>query len=214
MKTLIWVITISLLASCNTKKQDLHETTKVVSSKIKLKEGDVTEKKQISRKDTLVIQSKTFILNEMECYWKFESIIDQKLSGFGNFTMSLVDEKSNRIVLSDRDYTNQNDIDTTDFRLDKFVDINFDGFSDFYIQSQEKSGMGNDFYNVYIFDKKLKSFKYSDEFSCTNLEIDSINKTITCSGNAGVGLHDYIIKHFDNKSNVKFYTREFCNDET
>ncbi len=210
MKSIFFLIIILFSTSCNSNQHNLHETKKVVSSKIVGGENEVPAKKEIFRKDTLITQSKTFSINDMECYWNFESIIDQQQSGFGNFTMSLVDQKSNMIILTDSDYTNQNEVDTIDSRLDRFKDINFDGYKDFSTQSREKSGTGNDFYNVYLYDKKLKSFNYSEEFSNTNLEIDSINKTITSSGNSGVGLHDYTIKHLDNKSNVKFIenTRE------
>jgi hypothetical protein len=107
-------------------------------------------------------------------------------------------------------YTNQID--------SEFKDVNFDGKKDFIIYSQEKSGNGGKFYDVFTFFIKEYRFDYSKELSGGNLLIDykaktatnfwkvgarqNIQKTFSFRGDGGI-YHTYItekiVKNIDSK---------------
>ena len=148
-----------------------------------------------------------FTINNLRCYWRFITncqFIDGKKSDFANFTLQLIESKSNQMILIDSDFISINNIDSVDARLQNFKDINFDGYKDFINPNQEASGAGGEFFNVYLFNPAKHVFEFSNELSNSDLEIDSTNRTLTSFWKAGVSLSVTSVTHFDKKGKVEF----------
>lgn len=149
--------------------------------------------------DTSVKISTPFSINYIKCNWK------QIDSVSGATTIELRDYKTQRILLSYSDYFKSgNDFNAEDYFNEHFQDLNFDGFKDFLITSQG-SNAATDKVNIYLFDKKTKSFEFSEELSDNVIEeIDNANRILSTSSST---LDNEIIKkHYFNKNGTVKYS--------
>ena len=115
------------------------------------------------------------------------------------------DYKIQRILLSYSDYfKSRNDFNTEDYFNEHFQDLNFDGFKDFLITSSGSTAM-TDIVNIYLFNKKTKSFEFSEELSDNIIEqIDSANRILLTSS---FNIDDEIRKkHYFNKNGTIKYS--------
>ncbi|UUF16428.1 MULTISPECIES: XAC2610-related protein [Flavobacterium] len=169
MKNLISIFIILLLMSC-------RNTAENVSLK-KDRKDEVSVKELYQTKiDTSVKVSTPFNLNNIKCNWK------QIDSVSGAITIELRDYKTQRILLSYSDYFKSgNDVNAEDYFNEHFEDLNFDGFKDFLITSSGSTAM-TDLVNIYLFNKKTKSFEFSEELSDNTIdEVDKVNRKLSTS---------------------------------
>ena len=108
-----------------------------------------------------------FTINNLTCYWKFITnfhFSDGKKSDFAVFTLQLIEKESNKVILNDSDFLSSKEIDSVDLRLQKFKDINFDGYKDFINSNQESSGTGGEFFNVHLYNPKKQYLNFLMSF--------------------------------------------------
>ncbi|SHF74392.1 XAC2610-related protein [Flavobacterium defluvii] len=192
MKNLISIFIILLLMSSRNTAENVS-LKKDRKDKVSVKELSQT---QI---DTSVKISEPFSINDIKCNWK------QIDSVSGATTIELRDYKTQRILLSYSDYFKSgNDFNAEDYFNEHFQDLNFDGFKDFLITSQG-SNATTDKVNIYLFDKKTKSFEFSEELSDNVIErIDNANRILSTSSST---LDNEIIKkHYFNKNGTIKYS--------
>jgi hypothetical protein len=218
MKTIFYLLIIICFSNCNNSKETISNFEKGTNSKRKTSVTKITETRSLS-KDTLVKKIRPFKINNIECYWEFTLIIN-KGEKFGNSILNLKNIGSNKNLLSNSDACRlgfYNGVSEDNLYLnEKFKDANFDGFQDFVIHSVEESGTGCDFYNVYLFDKSTKEFKFSKELSGCGFEINIKEKTVSYYWKMGIPLNEIEILHFDKKGKIKFKeitTREVIDEE-
>lgn len=166
------------------------------------------EVKQIlyTNPDTLIKKSNAFIINKIKCYWLLTLIVYQDLTG-GTGIMELKNYKTNKRLLSYDDYYNKDfytNFETYTIDDDHLKDANFDGFKDFIVLIREASGSAGDYYNVYLFDNKSKTFTLSKEISNYGFEIDTINKTTSNYYKSGYSFNISSISYFNKKGKIKF----------
>ncbi|WP_343696920.1 hypothetical protein [Flavobacterium sp.] len=192
MKNLISIFIILLLMSCRNTAENVS-LKKDRKDKVSVKELSQT---QI---DTSVKISTPFSINDIKCNWK------QIDSVSGATTIELRDYKTQRILLSYSDYFKSgNDFNEEDYFNEHFQDLNFDGFKDFLITSQG-SNAATDKVNIYLFNKKTKSFEFSEELSDNVIEeIDNASRILSTSSST---LDNEIIKkHYFNKNGTIKYS--------
>ncbi|KAF2326602.1 XAC2610-related protein [Flavobacterium ginsenosidimutans] len=169
MKNLISIFIILLLTNC-------RNATDNVSVKKDLK--DRVSGKEVSQTKIIIPVkiSQPFLLNDIKCIWKQIDSIS------GATTLELRDYKTQRILLTHSDYfKSENDFNEQDYFNEHFQDLNFDGFKDFLITSSGSSAM-TDMINIFVFNKKTKSFEFSEELSDNAIEEkDSINRILSTS---------------------------------
>ncbi|MCV2485108.1 hypothetical protein OD917_09250 [Flavobacterium sp. SH_e] len=192
MKNLISIFIILLLTSC-------RNTTESVSVKKDLKDG--ASEKEISQNKIIIPVkiSQPFALNGIKCIWKQIDSIS------GATTLELRDYKTQRILLTHSDYfKSENDFNEQDYFNEHFQDLNFDGFKDFLITSSGSSQM-TDMINIFVFNKKTKSFEFSEELSDNAIEEkDSINRILSTSSFTIDG--EIRKKHYFNKNGTIKYS--------
>ncbi len=148
-----------------------------------------------------------FTINNIICYWKFTKnfhFSDGKKLDYADFNLQLIEKKTNKVILTDSDFISLKQIDSVDLRLENFKDVNFDGYKDFINPNQESSGTGGEFFNVHLYNPKKQIFEFSNELSNSDLEIDSLNRTLSTYWKAGVSLNVTSVTHFDKKGKIKF----------
>ncbi len=192
MKNLISIFIILLLISC-------RNTVENVSSKKEGKEKVSVKELSQTKIDTSVKISAPFSLNNIKCNWK------QIDSVSGAIRIELRNYKTQRILLSYSDYFKSgNDVNAEDYFNEHFQDLNFDGFKDFFITSQGSTAM-TDLVNIYLFNKKTKSFEFSEELSDNAIEeIDSVNRILSTTSSNLDG--ETIKKNYFNKSGTIKYS--------
>lgn len=192
MKNLISIFIILLLISC-------RNTAENVSSKKESKDEVSIKELSPTKIDTSVKISAPFSLNNIKCNWK------QIDSVSGAITIELRDYKTQRILLSYSDYFKSgNDVNAEDYFNEHFQDLNFDGFKDFLITSSGSSAM-TDLVNIYLFNKKTKSFEFSEELSDNAIEeIDSVNRILSTTSFTLDG--ETIKKNYFNKKGIIKYS--------
>jgi len=130
-----------------------------------------TDNADVIKSDTTKIGN-VFELNGLLCQW--EKVTYDEFIIIKNI-------KTNEVIFEYQLVYNDNEQDFFVDFFDNLVDFNFDGFKDFSIYSRGSmpmtSGTG-----IYLFNKHLKRFEYSEELSDTRIEeLDSINKKLTTS---------------------------------
>ena len=192
MKNLISIFIILLLISC-------RNTVENISSKKDHKDEVSVKELSQTKIDTSVKVSRPFNLNNIKCNWK------QIDSVSGAITIELRDDKTQRILLSYSDYFKSgNDVNAEDYFNEHFQDLNFDGFKDFFITSSGSTAM-IDLVNIYLFNKKTKSFEFSEELSDNRIEeIDSSNRILSTTSSTLDG--ETIKKHYFNKNGTIKYS--------
>lgn len=131
--------------------------------------------------------NKTFVVNDIESCWYFDPDKRFEITLFGLYEV-FGPKRIRRMMVMNRDNSFENfeekwfnnEIDA------EFTNVNFDRFDDFVIYSQEKSGNGGRFYDVYTFFIKETTFNYSEELSGANLIIDPETKTTSKFWKSGV----------------------------
>lgn len=173
MKKLTYILIILLLASCK------NTTKKISSEKNIIKDTASTTEFNKIKIDTLSKIGESFNINGIKCNWK------QIDSPEGETTLELKDSKTQRILLSYSDYfKSKNNINSADYFNEHFRDLNFDGFKDFLITSYGSNEMTN-LVNIYVFNKKTKSFEFSEDLSDNHIEtIDSDNRKLVTSSSS------------------------------
>ncbi|RYG01879.1 MAG: hypothetical protein EOO07_33645, partial [Chitinophagaceae bacterium] len=123
-------------------------------------------------------KSTLFRVNNVPYFWNFATTFHhepgERITSkprFAEFAMQLTRASDGEVVLSDGDFKATDQIDVTDLRADGFVDLNFDGYKDFYNYSNQNSGSGGAFFNAYIFNPGTGKFDYSEEFSGGELTV-------------------------------------------
>ena len=176
-----------------------RNTAENVSSKKDRKDEVSVKELSQTKIDTSVKVSPPFILNNIKCNWK------QIDSVSGAITIELRDYKTQRILLSYSDYFKSgNDVNAEDYFNEHFQDLNFDGFKDFLITSSGSTAM-TDLVNIYLFNKKTKSFEFSEELSDNTIdEVDKVNRKLSTTSST---LDDETIKkHYFNKNGTIKYS--------
>lgn len=197
MKNILYLFIILLFSNCNNTKKPILKTEKTVASKNKTEAINL-------KTDTIITKSEAFKINGVNCYWEFTLIID-KGEKIGSSLLDLKDSISKKILLSHPDLgrydmTSKNNFDFKD----NFKDANFDGLQDFVVSSQENSGSGGTFYNVYLFNKALKTFVLSKELSGGELDINKTDRTVSTSWKMGCCYNTSQIHHFNKSGKIKF----------
>ncbi len=167
--------------------------------------------------DTLTLTSLPFALNRMSCYWKHSFVIyDYGLE----VNMELLEKSSNRLLVEYADnpryaenynYKSSSYFDEINIKLLK--DVNFDGLKDFVIYSEGSMAMTS-LTNIYLFDKKTKTFIRGEENDLSDIsieEIDSLNRILTTSSFDREREYKTLY-HFDRSGNIKF--TEHLSEET
>lgn len=215
MKNLFYISFLSLIAfSCQNSKN-----TKVSDENTVDKENILTDtlvqkvpeykKTEINwdKEDTLVKISEPFLINGIKCFWEFELIVYEGVTG-GVGINRLKNHNTNKVLLLNEDYFDLdlfNSIDKNNFDFNGgFKDANFDGLKDFIVYSRTGSGSGGSAFNVYLFDKKKNIFELSDELSGGELEINETDKTVSTYWKMGVGWNSSRVHHFDKNGKIKF----------
>src|SRR5690606_37976653 len=142
MKNLFYISFLSLIAfSCQNSKN-----TKVSDENTVDKENILTDtlvqkvpeykKTEINwdKEDTLVKISEPFLINGIKCFWEFELIVYEGVTG-GVGINRLKNHNTNKVLLLNEDYFDLdlfNSIDKNNFDFNGgFKDANFDGLKDF-----------------------------------------------------------------------------------
>lgn len=162
--------------------------------------------------DTKKSLNKTFVVNDIESCWYFnpDKSFEITLFGFLKFgeVRRMMVIKGNDSFESFENFEEKwfnNQIDA------EFTNVNFDRYDDFVMYSQEKSGNGGRFYDVYTFFIKERTFNYSQELSGGNLNIDPKTKTMSTFWKSGVGWN--ITKKFTFRGDGYIYHTEFTENQ-
>lgn len=193
MKKTLYIFTFLLVVSC---KNPI------------IKENIVLQK---TEKDTIFRISNPFKINNMEIYWKYYFTTE------GEMLMTLKEYKTNRTLLEhsditrlDFDYYKNYDYSNEQY-LENFQNVNFDDNMDFVLYSNQDSGSGGAFFRIYLFNNNKKVFEYSEVLSGGEVEIDTINKTLTTYWKSGKSFNFQKIYHFGQNGKIEF-TENFVNE--
>ena len=198
-------LTIIVLASFSCKQTE--RTNLNVEKKASIKSNLEIKKKHIGRSkpDTIYKNSNCFKINNIMCFWKFTLVHYDSKGGIG--TMELKKFKNNKTLLTFEDYYDMSFYDTFGNYIidyDTFKDANFDNFKDYVIRSREQSGSAGDFYNVYLFETKSKTFKLSNKLSNYGFELDTINRTISNYYKEGLIYNISTTSYYNKNGKLKF----------
>jgi hypothetical protein len=213
----VLLILILLLSCQNSKNKSV--LIKNISTDLLIQQVSKKETKY-EKLDTLLKVSESFIVNDMKCFWEFNFITNDGVTG-GEGAVHLKYSNTNKILLSHSDFYDLelfNSLDKINFDFNgAFKDVNFDGLKDFVVYSWQNSGSGGAFYNVYLFDKLSKTFIVSTELSGGEFELNKTNKTVSTYWKMGVGWNSSQVHHFDKRGKIKFTeitTREIIAEDT
>lgn len=192
LKKLLYIFIIVLVASC-------RNTTEKTALKKAILKNTVSEKEpsEINNVDSIKI-SAPFNINGIKC------ILKQIDSTSGATTLEFRDYKTQRILISFSDYFRTENMWEVDYFKENFVDLNFDGFKDFFLTKNGGSAM-SDITNIYIFKEKTKSFELSEDLSDNIIEeVDSINRILSTSS---FTIDNQTIKknYFNKNGTIKYY---------
>lgn len=167
------------------------------------------------KQDTLFKVSEPFLINGIKCYWELKGIAYDDFY-LVNATLQLKNYKTKKTLLSNNDVYDRSFFDN-DFNLSFDPrDANFDGFEDFVLDSHASSGDGGSVYRIYFFDNKRKTFELPP-LEIPNIEIDSLNKTISGSWKMGASHYSNYIHYFGEYGKMKFteiFTDEIISVDT
>lgn len=197
MKNILYLFIILSFSNCNNRIEPILKPEKIVAPKNKTEAINL-------KTDTLTTKSEPFKINGINCYWEFALTID-KGEKVGSSLLELKESISKKILLSHPDLgrydaTTKNNLDFKE----NFKDANFDGLQDFVVSSQENSGSGGTFYNVYLFNKALKTFVLSKELSGGELDINNTNRTVSTSWKMGCCYNLSQVHHFNKSGKINF----------
>ena len=148
------------------------------------------------------IIGKTFKVNGMNCFWKYN------LTETNEYRMQLINAENNNIILYSGAllmYGGKENISLDDTKPNDFIDLNFDGYTDYKEYRHGLSGNGGMLYISYIYNPKTHFFEDSDVLSGSNLRVDTLNKCLVSSGRAGGGGPFYKTQtYFDDKGKIKY----------
>lgn len=154
---------------------------------------------------------KPFTVNNTVYYWRFynsygfDSDNNYKKNSLATVSMQLRDINHTVTALTtEEDLSSTYGMEVPDNRLENFKDLNFDGYSDFFLYNSYKSGSGGAFFDAYIFNPKTKIFEYSEELSGGELTVDTLNKTLSTYWKSGIGWNKQIIHYFNDKGQIKY----------
>lgn len=209
MKHLFYILIFLSFLSCkNPKGTDLVVVENVQLDSIneskllpEYKEPIITE---YDEPDTLIRKSKPFIINGIKCYWELTGV------AYDDFylvlaTLELKNDNNNKTLLSNEDMYYRSYFVDEDLSFEA-QDANFDGFQDFVFSSHTGSGSGGTGYRIYFFDNHKKAFDSLMEIG--NLDINSVDKTISGSWKMGAGWNSTQVYHFDKNGKIKFSKNE------
>lgn len=189
---LLVLVQIAILTSCNNSTIKASSTKNDLTTDTASKAtGDIRPHKY-----GIVIKSKQFKINGIECYWEHTDTLTEE----GAMDLiKLRDYKTNRILIYDTECCLKYGFDF--YSPDNFKDVNFDGFEDFLIRNYGSMAAFETTY-IFLFDNKTKRFVSSD-LSGNAIETDSINrKLITTSFDRDI---EKVESHyFDKLGKVKY----------
>lgn len=218
MNNLILLYTILILFGCKKSNETNSIAEKITVDSISkismINEVPFVEKNNSIQIDTLVKVSKPFVINNVNCYWKFTVYLNNEIQG-GNGTLELIGLDNKQALLTDGEneyyelnasyYTHSfNGISFEQLNDESIKDINFDGYNDFMLYSRVSSGSGGEFYKVYLFDNKTELFKFSKELSGGYLTINNDNRSLLSSWKNGAGNYTERVHYFDKTGKIKF----------
>lgn len=168
---LLVLVQIAILTSCKKSTIRASSTKNAIAADTAAKAaGDIP-----AHKYGIIIKSKQFKINGIECYWEHTDTLTKE----GSMDLiKLRDYKTNRVLIYDIECCLKYGFDF--YSPDNFKDVNFDGFEDFLIRSYGSMAAFETTY-IFLFDNKTKRF-VSSNLSGNGIEIDAINrKLITTS---------------------------------
>lgn len=196
MKKLIGIFLILLLIGCKNTVKDISSKKAIVTDTV-----STTEVPKI-KIVTLFKLSKPFQLNNLQCYWK--NYINSGEETIFTLINSKTEEKLFNETISVRDIDLDSKSNDYFEKLNKevFKDVNFDGFEDFVYVSVGSMAMTS-MTNIFVFNKVIGQFEFSEYLSDTSIEIDPVGKKLITSS---FGRDFEVTKtHYFNKSGkIKF----------
>lgn len=191
-------------------------------------EGQLFPKNENSKKEIFIIRSPSFIINDLQCNWKYEvKYIDETNDNSKTILVDLVSQKlvditTNQYILEldlslfhyssplNISYLESNNFKSQDF------DINFDGYNDFQFYDRVQ-GEANHEYFVYIFNPISKKFEFSQQLTGgsmadAGIELDKKKRIAYYSGKNGGGLYGFKRVHFNSDGSIK-YEERFWNED-
>jgi len=169
--------------------------------------------------------SKPFIVNGQKVYWEYKFLTESENGNILNnpfsYTGKLIRTSDKKTILQKTEikfsglsaFIQYDEILRGDA---DFGDINLDGYLDYSHYSEVNSGSGGSFYITYIYNKNLKIFEESEEFSGGGLAVDSLKRTVSSYWKSGVGWNQEDEKYLDKFGKIKYImrtTREVIHDE-
>ena len=207
MKILMKLFLIVFILACQPRK--LKNESYSSQTAIDTVATEELEAEQLPTKiDTLTLKSEPFLLNGKLRYWH------HFLTVYGdaeyNIFMQLKDKNSEVVLLEyefSPKYYEDYDYKSADYFIkinkNRFRDLNFDGFLDFYIYSHGSMPMTSST-NIYIFNPANQLFENSETLTDNSIEeVDSLRRILTTTSfNMETS---YQKKHFfDQKGNLLF----------
>ncbi|MDR6968842.1 hypothetical protein J2X31_002868 [Flavobacterium arsenatis] len=199
------LITLSIVSCKNIVQSKPHTQNSIVTDTV----APLLAEENGMKVDTLTIKSKPFLLNNLLCNWKHSFLI---YNNYGlDIEAKLYDYKTKKIILEYEespkypeyyyDYNSETYFDSINKHY--FKDFNFDGFKDFSIYSYGSMPMTSGT-SIYLFNKKTKTFDFSEELSDNTIEErDSIKRILkTTSWNMEYQFEKK--HHFDSKGKINF----------
>jgi len=185
---------------------DIGGTSPKFSDSKSLSRKNGIQEEKLIQKDSLIIIGNLFTVNNINCFWKLTERFYNN-EDIGESTMELVNSTNKKAILKVKDiYGNDNytDANINSKNAKNFRDANFDGNLDYVVLNEFGSGQGGDFYEVYLFDKKTRTFIANNEFAGGNIQLDSIQKTVKTYWKAGIGWNQEVLHQFSNNGKLKF----------
>lgn len=193
-----------ILFSCSDAKENIPSENIETLIKEEEKSKSNVENDSIFNKEIL---SDVFKINNLNCYWRSDSVfkvVEKETIPLCEINRVLINSDNKETILK----LNPDDgLIYEDNLRGTFKDMNLDGFNDFVKYSEENSGSGGSYYNVYLFNFKKQLFELSELHSGSGLEIDSSKRTLSSYWRSGADIRLDQIIYFDKKGNVNYYEK-------
>lgn len=158
-----------------------------------------------SKKRIAIYHSKPFIVNGQKCFWErtVEEFMDVSFVPVPRYKDRLIRVSDEKVILeTDEEEPLRNS--SKNPPAEYFKDINLDGFLDFSYYSAFNSGSGGAFFSTYIYNKSLKVFEHSSDFSGGELFVDSLKRNVTSSWRTGASHYGRTTRYLDSLGNIVY----------
>ncbi|MBL7916232.1 MAG: hypothetical protein JNL49_14470 [Bacteroidia bacterium] len=168
--------------------------------------------KALQVQDTLIVKSKAFEVNKLQCYWEYTAqrlirpsdqehnlrIIQMQLKEAGKDRLLFAPENSPDLSSS---FYGLTDLENNGDYVISCEDKNADSWCDYEILFERAAAGANTSTNVFLFDPKSGKFEYSQLFSGTNMEYDKDKNMIKTFWKMSVD--DYVMTYTYLKADKK-----------